>query len=185
MLRNNNVNFLINFTKKKLQKQMCVLVPGLGGGGGNISSPLPVPGGGIPTGGGWWCPLEIISKGSEVGGGGGGGGKLSLWDEPALDPRVGVPAGLEPTAAPGGGAGGGWEGLEGEPSTLEENNWWWRRLLYMWMCKDIQHISVIRVRSSASSTNTLKLSWLCWVVVGIFIEETHQSMLSMRAISNH
>lgn len=136
---------------------MCVLVPGLGGGGGNISSPLP--GGRIPpTGGGWWCPLERISKGSEVGGGGGGGGKLSLWDEPALDPRVGVPAGLEPTAAPGGGAGGGCEGLEGEPSTLEENKGWWRRLLnMMWMCKDIQHISVIRrVRFSGSSANTLK-----------------------------
>ena len=51
-----------------------------------------------------------------MGGGGGGGGKLSLWDEPALDPRVGVPAGLELIAA--GGAGGGCEGLEGEPSTL-------------------------------------------------------------------
>ena len=61
----------------------------------------------------------MISIGSEVGGGGGGGGKLSLWFDPALDPRVGVPAGLELTA---GGAGGGCEGLEGEPSTLKENS---------------------------------------------------------------
>ena len=61
----------------------------------------------------FWCVNPFIKSDSRpVGGGGGGGDKDSRWAEFPRDPLVGD------MAVSGGGAGGGCDGLEGEPTCI-------------------------------------------------------------------